>query len=118
MASIYAGLHTVREVFNAANFDFEAQAAADYNSGAPDYRRVKISGLGFDDLGDTVNIPVTIDEVVITLDGAEVARLDVALTDEQRGLRAYSFATAAEAEGSFDDPEVPARFKPVEPTEE
>jgi len=115
--TIQAGTYTVRELLDRAEFDFEKKAAADYNDGNPDFRRVKIGGLGFDDLDDTVVVPVTADELEITLDGKAETKLTVELDDEQKGLRAYSLLTAAEA----DSPplsEVPERFRPVERTDD
>jgi hypothetical protein len=100
MAKVQAGLHSVRELLDAAGFDFEKEAAADYNDGAPDFRRVKVGGLSFDDLEKSVNVPPTADSVEITLDGKKVASLDVELDERQKEERRLSFESAAEA----DDP--------------
>lgn len=100
MATIQAGLYSVQEILDRAGFNFAEKAAADYLDGAPDYRRVKVGGLSFDNLERQINVPVTADELVITLDGKKAVALDVELDDEQKKLRAYSFETAAEADDS------------------
>lgn len=97
MASINAGTHTVRDIFRAAKFNFEENAAADYLGGAPDYRRVQIGGLGFDDLDDRIVVPVTADDLDITVDGESHTTLSVDLSEDQKKERAYSFETAADA---------------------
>lgn len=100
MASIQAGLYTVQEILDRAEFNFAEKAAADYLDGAPDYRRVKVGGLSFDNLERQINIPVTADELVITLDGKKAVALSVDLDDEQKKERASSFEVAAEASDS------------------
>ena len=97
MASIKAGSQSIRDILAAANFDFEKEAAADYNDGAPDARRVRVGGLPFDSLDKQVSVPVTADEVEITLDGKKVASLSVELDEKQKEERRYSFDTAADA---------------------
>jgi hypothetical protein len=99
MADISAGTHSVQEILDAAGFDFNQNAAADYLNGRPDFRRVQIGGLAFDSLDDTIHIPVTADDVLITLDGKDHTVLDVTLDEDQRKERAYSFETAADADG-------------------
>jgi hypothetical protein len=98
MASIKAGLYSVDELLKTANFDFEKESAAEYNGGAPDFRRVKVGGLSFDSLDRQVNVPVTADTVTVTLDGKKVAELSVELDDEQKAERKLSLETAANAE--------------------
>ena len=97
MASIRAGRYTVREILRQADFDFAAKAAVDYLNGGADFRRVKIGGLGFDDLDTEMVIPVTADQLEIRLDGAVDVSLDVRLDAEQEAERARSFESAAEA---------------------
>lgn len=77
MSSIKSGNHTIKEILDIAEFDFHAKAAADYNDGDPDFRRVKVGGLGFDDLDKVVHIPSTATEVVITLDDKPEVTLEV-----------------------------------------
>lgn len=99
MASVKPGIYKVSELLEKADFDFEKEAAADYNNGAPDFRRVQVGGLPFDDLNQTVRVPVTANAVSISLDGEEKASLEVDLSDEEdQKARAYSFDTALEAE--------------------
>lgn len=105
MASIQAGTYTIQEVLDAAGFDFATEAAAEYLKGEPDYRRVKVGGIGFDHLDERLTIPVTADSVVVTLDDVPHTTLDVALTDDQKTERAYSFETAADA----SDPDLPTQ---------
>lgn len=100
MASIQAGSYTIQEILDHAGFDFRAKAAADYNNGEPDYRRVKVGGLSFDNLEKRINVPVTADELVITLDGKKAVALAVDLDDEQKKERAASFEAAADASDS------------------
>lgn len=95
MAKISPGMHSVRDLFAKAGFDFEGQAAADYNDGAPDYRRVKVGGLSFDDLDREVRVQPTADSVEITLDGKKVAEFEVSLSEEDQARRAESFASSA-----------------------
>jgi hypothetical protein len=97
MASIPAGRHTFGDLFRSAGFDFEAKAAADYNNGAPDYRRVKVGGIGFDSLDDVIVVPYTVDTVAITLDGEDDTVLDVTLSEEDKEFRRRSFESAADA---------------------
>lgn len=99
MSNIDAGFHTVQEILQKANFDFNSEAAADYLNGQPDFRRVRIGGLGFDSLDEVLNIPVTTDELLITLDGKDHTLLDVSLNEEQKKARAASFESAADADG-------------------
>ncbi len=94
MASIQAGSRTIQEILDAAKFDFAAKAAADYNDGQPDFRRVKVGGLGFDSLDKQVTVPPTADVVEITLDGKKEASLDVTLDETQEKERKESFKSA------------------------
>jgi hypothetical protein len=77
MADIEAGIYTVREIFQIAGFNFEEKAAADHLNGAPDYRKVKVGGLGFDDLDKVLRVPEAADELVIAVDGVEDTKLTV-----------------------------------------
>lgn len=99
MASIKAGTYTVGELLQAAKFDFENKAAADYLNGQPDFRRVQIGGLGFDSLDSVVVVPATADEVLITLDGKKEVVVDVTLDDAQQEERKLAFEIAADADG-------------------
>lgn len=98
MASIQAGSYTIQQILDRAGFNFREKAAADYNNGEPDFRRIKVGGLSFDSLDKEVNVPVTADEVVITLDGKKVVSLSVDLDDAQKEMRAASFAAAEASE--------------------
>ena len=100
MASAYAGRYTYRELFNQVGFDFNAKAAAAYNQGQPDYRRVKVGGVGFDSLDDEIVIPYTANTITITLDGIEEETFDVLLTAEDEFNRKRSFDTAADTNGA------------------
>lgn len=102
MSSIQAGFHTVREILAAANFDFEAKAAADHLDGGADYRRVQVGGLGFDDLDYVINIPTTADDILITVDGKADTVLDVTLNEKQQEERRLSFESAADTNGPAD----------------
>jgi hypothetical protein len=97
MASIYAGRYTYRELFNEVGFDFMAKSAATYNQGTPDFRRVKVGGVGFDSLDDEIVIPYTANTITITLDGIEEENFDVLLTPEDEFNRQRSFADAPDA---------------------
>lgn len=97
MASIQAGIYTVSEFFDAVGFNFAEKSAADYLDGQPDYRRVKIGGIGFDDLEKVFEIPYTTNSLDITVDGKVDETVTVTLTDEQREWRARSFESAADA---------------------
>jgi hypothetical protein len=97
MSKINAGVYTVAEILNAAGFDFKKEAAADHLGGAPDYRRVKVGGIGFDDLDKVVNVPYTANELVITVDGGDHTTLEVNLSDDQKEQRKLSFESAADA---------------------
>lgn len=97
MADIQAGTYTVQEVLDKAGFDFKEKAAADYLNGEPDHRRVRVGGLSFDDPNETVTVPTTADELVVTLDGKEHATLKVTLDDDQKEERRRSFDSAADA---------------------
>lgn len=66
---IQPGLYTVQEILTHAGFDF-ARAEGDY-------RRVRVGGLGFDDLTQKIAIPPSAEEVNITLDGQGVAKVTV-----------------------------------------
>ena len=77
MANIKVGTYSVQEVFKLAGFDFAKKAAADHLDGAPDYRRVKVGGLGFDDLDKKLSVPEAATELVITVDGEEAVKLTV-----------------------------------------
>lgn len=96
--SLKAGTYTAGDLMREAGFDFEKEAAADYLQGKPDFRRVRVGGLAFDSLEETVVVPYTANEVVVTLDGKEAAKLAVELDDEQKELRARSFESAADAD--------------------
>jgi hypothetical protein len=112
MASIQAGLHSVREILDAASFNLEEKAAADYLDGAVDHRRVKVGGLGFDSADKTIRIPVTADEVEITLDGKKEATLSVDLDEEQKRERSRTLAFAVD--DSRHDPELAEKLSSPE----
>jgi hypothetical protein len=96
MFKIEPGVYKVSEILARAKFDFNKQAAADYNDGKPDYRRVQIGGVGFSDLEETVRIPVTADQVEVTLDGKVVSTLAVDLKDEHHREREVVLEAAVE----------------------
>jgi len=97
MANIAAGRYTYRELFNDVGFNFEDSAAADYNDGAPDFRRVKVGGVGFDSLDDVVVVPYTADTLDISVDGKAAQTLNITLSPEDERLRKLSFESAADA---------------------
>lgn len=92
--SIKAGLYTVGQIFAEAGFDFEKAAHSD-ETGGLDYRRVKVGGLPFDNLDKQVEVPVSADELVISVDGKEELRLEVELDDEQQAAREESLRVSA-----------------------
>lgn len=96
--NIKPGTYTIDEILRKGDFDFRKEAAADYLNGEPDYRRVKVGGVGFDDLDEKLVVPPTADNVTITLDDDEHTVLGLDLSDEEhQKAREYSFETAAEA---------------------
>lgn len=95
MAKIQAGTYTVSQVFQQAGFDFDAEAASEGRG--PDFRRVRIGGLGFDSLEDVIVIPETADKVAIVVDDKEHTSLNVSLSDEQKQVRELAFQVAADA---------------------
>jgi hypothetical protein len=99
MANIQAGTYTVQQILEVAGLDFNREAAADYLNGQPDYRRVRVGGLGFDSLEECIVVPVTTDELVVALDGKTHTTLKVTLSSEQQEERDYSFRTAADTDG-------------------
>jgi len=102
MASIKPGTYTFGEIFDHAGFNFAKEAAAEYNNGGPDYRRVLVGGLGLDDLSDKLVVPPTADQLVIALDGNDHTILDVDTSDEEhareRALALSVSALTAESE--------------------
>ncbi len=100
MAKIRPGQYTVREVFEAADFDHAEKLAADYNDGGPDFRKVKVGGLDVHSLDDLVSVPVTADTLDISLDGSVDSSLDVELSADDEKARAASFEDAS----GVDDP--------------
>ena len=97
MASIKPGYHSIREIFHAAEFDLREKAAVEYGDGV-DRRRVKVGGLGFNDVEDVINIPVSADILEITVDGILDVALDLEFNEVTKAARAYSFEHAADAE--------------------
>jgi hypothetical protein len=74
MADLNIGqLYSISEVFEIADFDLNEQAAAEYSPDGVDRRRVKVGGLGFDDVEEVFRVAG--DTVEITLDGEVVATL-------------------------------------------
>jgi hypothetical protein len=63
------GIYKVKELLDAAGVDF-AQAEGDF-------RRIKIGGLGFDDLDKVIKLPKNGDDVSVTLDGEEIGLIEV-----------------------------------------
>lgn len=99
MAKVKPGLYKVSELLEAADFDIQKEAAADYLNGEVDHRKVKVGGLPFDSVDKIVEVPVTANEVVITLDGEEAAKLEVDLSDEEhQEARRYAFETSGDLE--------------------
>lgn len=76
MASIEPGYYTIREIFKVAGFDLNQAASVDYGDGV-DRRKVKVGGVGFDDLEDMVLIPSSADTLEISVDGVPSVTLDV-----------------------------------------
>lgn len=76
---INPGTYTVGELLNSFDFDINEQASVNYESSGPgvDYRRVKLGGLGFDSLEDTIVVPEGAEKLELTLDGEVVASADV-----------------------------------------
>jgi hypothetical protein len=97
MSNIKPGNYTVREIFDRAGFDINEKASADYASDGIDRRRVRIGGLPFDDEDKVIHVPVTANELEISVDGKADVTLQVELDDEDKKLRSYSFEHAAEA---------------------
>jgi hypothetical protein len=73
--SISPGLYTIQRIFSLASFDFLKEAASPVLNGAPDYRRVKVGGVGFDSLEDRILVPQSAITLDITVDGAVVDSL-------------------------------------------
>lgn len=99
MASVKPGLYKVSELLEAADFDIKKEAAADYLNGEVDHRKVQVGGLPFDSVDKVIEVPATANEIVITLDGAEAAKLEVDLSDEEhQKAREYAFETSGDLE--------------------
>jgi hypothetical protein len=99
MAKVKPGLYKVSELLDKAGFDLKKEAAADYLNGEVDHRRVQVGGLPFDDVEKVIEVPVTANEVVVSLDGKEVAKLEVDLSDEEhQKAREYAFETSGDLE--------------------
>lgn len=76
MAFTGGSLVTFAEVFEAADYDWQSEASVDYGDGV-DRRRVKVGGLGFDDVNDSFRLPSNTTSVDITLDGEVVGSVEV-----------------------------------------
>lgn len=79
MATIQPGMYTVGEIFSIAGFDLAEKAAADHSPDGVDRRRVRISGLPFDDVDKVIEVnegDAPGAEIEITVDG----KVDTVLT--------------------------------------
>jgi len=86
--SIRYGLHTVREIFDAAGFDFEKHATVDYGAGEfLDHRLVRVGGLPFDSLDKVIDIPEDAGRVEIEVDGELKKAVTVDKNAEHRTVR-------------------------------
>lgn len=63
-----SGSYTVEQIMAELEFSMD---------GITDYRRVKVGGLGFDDLSKVIRVPESAETIEITLDGDVVASQDV-----------------------------------------
>lgn len=79
MSNIAPGAYTVQELLDHFDFNVDEKAAVEYESSGShvDYRRVKIGGLGFDSLEQTISVPDAAKSLDLTLDGEVVAQADV-----------------------------------------
>jgi len=77
MATISPGTYTFQQVFDLAGFDLASEAAAEYNDGNVDHRRVKVGRLGFDSPDELFVVPAAAETVDIELDGKVVSTLTV-----------------------------------------
>lgn len=85
---INAGIYTFGDLFSAAHFNVNEAAAADYNNGQPDYRRVQVGGLPYSgNLDEIIHVPPTATSVEITVDGEPVHTFNLALDEYQDGQR-------------------------------
>jgi len=86
--SVRPGLHTVRELFDIAGFDFEKHATVDYGAGEfIDHRLVRVGGLSFDNLDRVIDIPEEgADKVDIEVDGELKKSLSIDKKGEYRTL--------------------------------
>jgi len=86
--TIRPGLHTVREIFDLAGFDFEKHATVDYGAGEfIDHRVVRVGGLPFDSLDKVIDIPEDADRVEIEVEGELKKALGVEKGAERRSVR-------------------------------
>lgn len=82
------GLHTVRELFDAAGFDFEKHATVDYGAGEfIDHRLVRVGGLPFDSLDKVIDIPEDATLVEIEVEGELKKTLTVDKNADHRTVR-------------------------------
>jgi len=89
--TIRPGLHTVREIFDIAGFDFEKHATVDYGAGEfIDHRVVRVGGLPFDSVDKVIDIPEDADRVEIEVDGEMKKALSVEKGAELRSVRELS----------------------------
>jgi len=75
--NISPGNYSIRELLDAAGFDFMNEAAVDYNADGWDRRRIRVGGLSFDDLDERIIVPESADSVSISVDGEESANLSI-----------------------------------------
>lgn len=66
-STISPGVYTVQEIFDLVGFTFDFD----------DYRRVKVGGLGFDDLGRSLRIPEGASILEIQVDGETAKSITV-----------------------------------------
>jgi len=86
--SIRHGLHTIRELFEKAEFDFEKHATVDYGAGEQvDHRLVRVGGLPFDSLDKVIDVPAGAGKVEIEVDGEVKKSLSVDADSEHRSAR-------------------------------
>jgi hypothetical protein len=85
------GLHTVRELFDLADFDFEKHATVDYGAGEfIDHRVVRVGGLPFDSVDKVIDIPEDADRVEIEVEGEMKKALTVQKDAGVRSVRELS----------------------------